>query len=461
MNIFNQTFKSIKEKELAYMYIDYSLEYKKYGIENLYQKLENSDNDEDKLLYSLFKYEDKQRVKEHIDKSLSDRRLKDLLIKMSGLIGESIWDIRDIIPLYFVGEDFDLTRIESYDKEFYFKADPAFWFKDMDEFEKKLREILDHFLDSKSSLLSLEKFHDTTYRFLAKFLEYLIDGYKKEAINERMEIVYKSAIKYIALKYQKDENQLQLMIDFEHGYFMMCDFIIFMYDRGQGSPFYRLRELNDKEEKESDNEVEGESENKSTRYLKQWEIDALLDYVYDDEERYLKVHHSEVYEDKEKVSKEIKEALENSGKKVLKALRDYIKVSVKGYEKEIAIVLDEVDKIKELMSEDEIKDTELLYPNDLNILFYAIQNRSFKIVEYLLEHGYDINMRNDYGENALLCTLYFQDVKSINKLMELGIDMSAKDSQGHDLSSTLEDMRKYIDVKYYYEIKELIRGLDV
>lgn len=278
MKLFNQTFKSINEKQLVYKYIDYTMIYKKDGIEHLLGLLEGSQNSEDRLLYAFFKYP-KENLKEHIEKSLSNRRLKDLLLKMDELVGESIGRIKCLFFPYFVGEDFDEDYFWSYDDQFFYKDDPLTWFEDIGGLKKEIVYLMEKFFEHNEMILQLEQYMPKSkFRILQRLIVMIVDGLAYGYIEDEMKIVHKYAVKYITIKHAKKDNLAALIVEFEYAFLMVADFIEFLYGRAfkrqEIRRWYENRDkliLEAKEEKSKSNE-----EKEPTKVLTDEEIEALL-----------------------------------------------------------------------------------------------------------------------------------------------------------------------------------------
>ena len=72
-------------------------------------------------------------------------------------------------------------------------------------------------------------------------------------------------------------------------------------------------------------------------------------------------------------------------------------------------------------------------------LFHAIEYHKLDIVEYLLEHGADVNVVDSNGENALFIVFkaYHQDLERLpmcKLLVEHGIDVNCRSSIGNEQS---------------------------
>ena len=60
-------------------------------------------------------------------------------------------------------------------------------------------------------------------------------------------------------------------------------------------------------------------------------------------------------------------------------------------------------------------------------MFIACQNGHIEIVKYLVEHGADINKRNNDGWSPLLIVCFNGHIEIVKYLMEHGADIKDKD----------------------------------
>lgn len=63
-------------------------------------------------------------------------------------------------------------------------------------------------------------------------------------------------------------------------------------------------------------------------------------------------------------------------------------------------------------------------------LHHAIRNQHFAFVEFLVEHGVDINTEDDKGRTALQIAAANNDQKAMCRLVELGAEVKAQDNLG-------------------------------
>jgi len=63
-------------------------------------------------------------------------------------------------------------------------------------------------------------------------------------------------------------------------------------------------------------------------------------------------------------------------------------------------------------------------------LHHAIRNHHFAFVDFLVEHGVDINTEDDKGRTALQIAAANNDQKAMCRLVELGAEVKAQDNLG-------------------------------
>jgi hypothetical protein len=63
-------------------------------------------------------------------------------------------------------------------------------------------------------------------------------------------------------------------------------------------------------------------------------------------------------------------------------------------------------------------------------LHHAVKNHHFNFVEFLIQHGIDINMEDEKGRTALQIAAANNDEKAMCRLVELGAEVKAQDNLG-------------------------------
>ena len=227
MKIFNQTFKNIDEKRLAYKYIDYIEMWLSHGTTYIYDKLKVTAREEEKLLYALFstienqtfngnkqltRKQSKKLTKLHIKTSLKKGRLRDLLVTMTNLIYEPIDHIYRTIPVYFITDNFDKKYIKRYRlNNDIFRIDPIDWFKDKKKYKNKLENMLTIAKNPKQNIAPIfeieEKLCDTQYPALDVFIHMRSDGYRGKDLTRIAKIINKTVIRHFIKKNPEDSYE--------------------------------------------------------------------------------------------------------------------------------------------------------------------------------------------------------------------------------------------------------------
>jgi hypothetical protein len=235
MKLFHQDFGLINEKQLAYSSIEQMKDYKSNSKKVFFEKIKNSTKEEDRLLNAFYKYYEEQGktlTKEHIDKSLSDGRLKDILYTMVDCIDGSLYEIKERLCGYFVGEEYNSNYLAFAGEEYYYKDDPITWFSDIKTLKKEIVYLMEKFFEDDEQILALEQYlSDCKCNVLKRYITLMVDGWSQKFIDDEMKVVHKYASKYIALKHSKNENLAHLIIEFEYAFLMVADFIDFVYTR--------------------------------------------------------------------------------------------------------------------------------------------------------------------------------------------------------------------------------------
>jgi len=88
---------------------------------------------------------------------------------------------------------------------------------------------------------------------------------------------------------------------------------------------------------------------------------------------------------------------------------------------------DNVEEFKLLCSKKTIKELEeMTYITGQTILNYAVSSSSHKIIEYLLDIGFNINLKSQSGEMALYRATYCEDLETVKILLKYKPDLELK-----------------------------------
>ena len=101
----------------------------------------------------------------------------------------------------------------------------------------------------------------------------------------------------------------------------------------------------------------------------------------------------------------------------------------------------------------------------LYMLTSAVKHRHMHLVQFLVEHGADINKHSDFvrpgdarGETALMFAVYNQDLNMVKYLVEKGADFRATDSQGYTPATWVKKFSLSPEIRNYFQ--ELVPDVD-
>lgn len=87
--------------------------------------------------------------------------------------------------------------------------------------------------------------------------------------------------------------------------------------------------------------------------------------------------------------------------------------------------------------------------NSMNALMYACKYYLYRIVEKLIELGVDINIIDNFGENALFFSCYYNKYDHINKLLiDAGINVNQQNKYGDTILHLICRKNKLTLLKY-------------
>ncbi len=75
--------------------------------------------------------------------------------------------------------------------------------------------------------------------------------------------------------------------------------------------------------------------------------------------------------------------------------------------------------------------TEIIIKEDYKLLWYLCNNNKKELIEDLIKAGFDINIKNDLGNTALIWAVYYEHFEIIKLLLENGADVNTKNKFHH------------------------------